>query len=363
MSFSRIIFRKEAKLQGRSDAFIDSCLQYAQHLTDQNLPVLFSTRHLAEAMGIDFRDLKKCIQERDYFYKQYPIKKKRGGVRQISTPYRNLKEIQRWILKEILSKVAVSPQAKGFRPKAGIKDNASAHQGSEVILNIDLLKFFESICEFRVYNIFLSLGYASNLSYDLAKLTTVSISEPYYNTFSPEEKQLFYRLYTRKVGVLPQGAPTSPALSNIALIGLDQQLTALAQHTNTTYTRYADDLTFSGEKTNIPHRQAVYRVIRDEGLFVNWGKGGRFLRGQRQLVTGLTVSHGIHVPKKYKKDIARHLHFCQRFGPDQHLEKIGKGKVHFYREWLLGRIWYVRSIEENIGNKLLYEFNRISWPF
>jgi retron-type reverse transcriptase len=362
MSFSRTLFTKEAKAQGHSYDFIQECLDYAQALIDKDLPVLFSTYHLAHILNIKEDTLRAIIIDRDKFYKYYPIKKKRGGVRQISTPYNNLKTIQRWILTNIISKAEVSPHAKGFVTQKGIKDNAAIHEGQEVVLNIDLLKFFESISEYNVYEIFTSLGYSGNVAYDLAQLTTVPINEEYYETFNDREKGLFQHIFTQKTGVLPQGAPTSPALSNIALIGLDNKLNALAQQHKFNYSRYADDMTFSGNKDNCPKRSDIHKIIREERLFINWEKGGKFLKGQRQLVTGLTVTHGIHVPKKFKKEVARHIHFCKKFGPDEHLRRLGNEDLMFYREWLLGKILFIKSIESVLGNKLLYGFNQITWP-
>ncbi len=362
MSFSRNSYIKEAKSLNHSPEFIEETLEYAQNLIDQNLPVIFSTKHLSLMLSIDYTDLVNIILEREHHYKYYQIRKRRGGVRQISSPYADLKLIQRWINDMILSNVPLAESAKGFIPKKSIKDNALPHSGKKVILNVDLLKYFDSITEHRVYGIFKRLGYHKNLAVDLAKLTTVEMKYDYFKSFSDKEQKIFSNLYYRKVAVLPQGAPTSPTLSNIASKELDEKLFNLSQESGSSYSRYADDMTFSSDdESDLPSVNEIVGIIKEEKLFVNWNKVKKYKKGQRQLVTGLTISDGVHIPKKFKKEIRRHLHFCIKYDPESHMKRLGKSELGYYREWLLGKIYYIKSIEPELGNKLIWEFNKINW--
>lgn len=364
MSFPRELYLKEAQTQNRSPEFIAATLAYADHLTAGGLPVIFSTKHLAIALEIPFQEFKDLIRFREYCYKFYAISKRRGGVRQISAPFSNLKPIQKWINQEILAHVPISEQAMGFRTGKSIRQNADPHTSKKFILNMDLLKFFDTITEYRVYQIFAGIGYAPNLALDLARLTTVPLPEAYYDTFSDKEQELFQNYFDKEWGVLPQGAPTSPALSNMAAISLDSRLAALADASGCAFTRYADDITISSDTYEaLPKLNELAAIIREEGFLVNWKKAKIFKRGQRQLVTGLTVTSGLHVPKNYRKDVARHIHFCLKYGPEAHLKRIGKSDKKFYKDWLEGRILYINAISPAIGRSLLADFNAIKWPF
>ncbi len=254
MSFSRKKYKQEAKALGHSPDFIKETLEYAQILQDQELPVIFSTRHLSFIFALDWEYLRKLVNsDRSYSYKFYEIQKRKGGYRQISVPFRNLKQIQQWINTHILSKAAVAKEATGFIKQRSIKDNALPHVGKKVILNIDLLKFFDTITEKRVYYVFKNLGYHPNLAVDLAKLTTVTMQEEYFDTFSPFNKKLFQHIIDKNIAVLPQGAPTSPALSNLVAKELDRKMVELALRHNCVYTRYADDMTLSTDNEAALH--------------------------------------------------------------------------------------------------------------
>jgi RNA-directed DNA polymerase len=162
---------------------------------------------------------------------------------------------------------------------------------------------------------------------------------------------------------LPQGAPTSPALANLVAYGLDRRLSGLATNLGVRYTRYADDLTFSGNYSQLPKLGLINTIVRSEGFYINPSKTSLRRRGQQQKVTGLIVSGTIvKVPKKYKKEVWKHLYFAKKFGVYKHLENIKNSKFAF-QDWLLGRIMFIRSIELEEGNKMLHEFYQIKWPF
>lgn len=135
----------------------------------------------------------------------------------------------------------------------------------------------------------------------------------------------------------------------------------LAQKRNVRYTRYADDLTFSGDLDHLPNIRLIARIIKEEGFNINWEKVNIYKKGGLQSVTGLTVSDGVHVHRSFKKEIKKHLYCCLKFGVDAHIKHLGLENKRFYKEWLLGKINFLRSIEYEFGQTLLYDFNKISW--
>lgn len=205
-------------------------------------------------------------------------------------------------------------------------------------MTLDLRNFFPSIRAAKVNQYFSRLGYTEEVSQILANLC----------------------LYKE---ALPQGAPTSPMLSNLVVTQLDDELKTLAKTYNADYTRYADDMTFSGNGDCIP-LESIKAIVKKHGFKLNQHKTRLRRNGQRQMVTGLTVSNGIHVPKKYRDEVWRELFFCKKFGTESHMSKhkeVHKFDNGYYKEWLLGRIMYIRTIESITGEKMLNKFNELNW--
>lgn len=363
MPFSQEEYILAAKSHGHSPEFIDVTIKYAQKLITQQLPVIFTLEHLSSILGMPILEIKDIINSRRKYYKFYEIKKRNGnGVRQIMAPHNNLRQVQKYINDEILSNISLHESATGFTKGKSILDNALPHINKNAILNIDLLRFFDSISEKRVYGIFKSLGYASNLSVDLAKLTTVKLPEEYFNTFDNKELSSYLEIVPKGSCILPQGAPTSPMLSNLILRNLDLRLSKLAEKLDVHYSRYADDITFSGVIENLPKIKLIRRIIRDEGFNINWKKVGIYKKGRKQIVTGLTVSNNAHIHRNFKKEVKKHIYACNTFGVKNHLKFMHLEEIGLYKEWLLGKIYFIKSIEPEIALKLMIEFNKIVWP-
>jgi RNA-directed DNA polymerase len=350
MPFSRIRFIEDATKQGHSNDFISECISYAENLHAKQLPVIFSTIQLCLLTSTAFAFVQDVIENPSTHYKTYSINKRNGGKRPICAPTSSLKYLQKWILSNILERVALHQSCTSFQKNKSIIDNAHPHVGASTILKIDLKDFFTSIRGERVFQIFRNLGYATNLAYDLAFICTYS--DLRRNSFEIENLTLRY---------LAQGAPTSPALSNIAGAGLDEQFSRLAAERGIIYTRYADDLTFSGDSECIPSVRLIRSIIENLGFDLNPKKVTYAKRGMRQTVTGLEVGNGITVPRPYKKSIWRHLHFCKKFGEQAHLQKIGMSEKTNFHDWLLGKIMFVNMVEPLTGSSMLKAFNEIPW--
>ena len=360
MNFPRNLFIENAKIDGHSDAYLKETLEYIDVLTQKQLPVVFSLKHFSNLLGIDFNKLYTTIQTRSYHYSYYLIKKKCGGYRRIIAPHTPIKYLQNWIKLNILDNIDLSPYATGFVKKKSIYNNAKMHENSKVIFNLDLANFFESITEKRVYGIFKSIGYCNNLSVEFAKICTNRISNVDYDKLSELEKEYFQELLQFKEPVLVQGASTSPGLSNLICKRLDLRLSKLANKQGVNYSRYADDITFSGDDDKLPKIGILKRIITEEGFHINWKKVGKYKTGQRQLVTGLLVDKKVRVPKKFKKEIYRHLYFCKKYGALSHFQRINPDKG-YRKEWLLGKIFFVNSIEPDEAKKMFRIVNQINW--
>jgi RNA-directed DNA polymerase len=376
MSFSIEKFVEKANEQGKSQEFIDSCLAYAKKLSDKDFPVTFSLEHLAIQIGVQSNYLISLIGDHkneitydfELKYKRYnyfKLKKKKGGFREIMSPAKDLKFIQKWILVNILSKYELADSCKGFRQGVSIFHNANVHEHSEMILKIDLLKFYDTITEKRVYRVFRSLGYIKNLAYSLAKITTAKHRESYWKSFDDTSNEALKELVKQKPPILPQGSPTSPMISNIAATKMDYRFEALSKKQNCRYSRYADDLTFSITKEGkLPSLKLITKIIADEGFFINTKKTKYMKKGCKQYVTGLTTTNGTNVSKKYRKEISEHIYYCRKHGVNGHLERridfSNYNNIKFHN-WLYGHLCFIKSVNECASKKMLEDFNKITW--
>ena len=323
---------------GHGEIFLNACINYASRLLDNGLPVIFDNIHLNSLLGTQNTFLNRIIFAPGYFYLLKEIKKKSGGLRELNIPALELKVIQRWILDNILEKMKVSSYATGFCKNKSIICNAKLHTGKQCVLNIDIENFFSSTPFEKVFRLFVYYGYTKEVAFLLSRICT------YEN-------------------VLPQGAPTSPYLSNIVNLKLDKRLALLATKYNANYSRYADDLTFSSNsdlKTLIP---VVYKILIDEGYQHNRKKTRIQYKGQRQEVTGLIVNdNNVRVNKSYKRKLYQELYYCYKFGVQSHLEKINCNKA-FYKEHLYGKAFFVNMVEPKEGEKLFNILERIKWDY
>lgn len=346
-----------------SDPIYRTCvIDYVKNLQEQDLPVIFSTKHLAGLFAIEYSDFIKLLSCIDGYYAFFLIKKRRGGKRRIVVPYQNLQRIQRWILHEILEKVPVHPSCKGFIKGGSTLKNAKPHVGKMFIRKFDLKDFFESINVKRVYWIFRDLGYSPAVSHDLATLCTLKLGAFKYNNIERAVRAKFLNLRTTPYAVLAQGAPTSPMISNIICKSLDCRLAGYARRHGIQYSRYADDITFSADNPNqLPRESFIKKIVCEEGLRLNESKTGTYGPSSRREVTGLLIDGTIpRVPQKIKRQIYRHLHFCQKYGVKDHFNHIMPNKGNA-REWLYGMINYVNSIEPQEAKKMFELANALDW--
>jgi len=355
---------EQAKLEGHSPEYISDISVYANNLISKKLPVIFSTTHLAKLIGIPPLHLAFIINNRPLNYKSYKLRKKHGGFRWINSPDKDLKYIQGWIKIHILDIIENHEAACGFNKGSSIKKNATSHQKKDLILNIDLYRFFDSITEERVCGLFKWLGYLPNLAYDMAKLLCYQPSDKYFVEMGKEG--VFSEKYLEnKRAILPQGSPASPAVSNILTYKLDIRLFNLAAKSGVNYSRYADDITFSGDRNNMVSLNTIKTILVEEGFYINKEKIKYLPKNRRQNVTGVVVNEGLRVNSAYKKKVLSELFFSEKSGVKNHLDFLkDKNKQEIksnYKDHLLGKIYFIYSIEPVTGKKMLEKFDQIKW--
>ena len=316
---------------------IKEMLDCIEKLHKGNYEIVLNSYHFSNLVGIKWKTLEFIINNMEKNYYNFNISKKSGGTRKINVPTESLATCQKFIKENILDMVPIHDSANGFANCKSIITNAQMHINQEMILNIDLKDFFPSIDSKKVFYVFHNLcGYSTDLSYCFTKLVM-------YN------------------GGLPQGACTSPVLSNIVSFKMDIRLSNLAKKMGLTYTRYADDITFSGpkEKVNDGLLRIVTQIINESGYEIN-NKKTRFQSYKiKQEVTGLIVSNGVvSVPKNYIKKIRQELYYIKKFGIIDHKIKSNINN-RFYKEHLKGKIMFVYSINKVKGSELLKQYNSI----
>src|SRR5262245_18734531 len=281
-----------------------------------DLPNLANLEQLRKLLGIrspqQLGYLLLATENDDGPYTKFTIPKRDGSEREICAPKSQLRWTQRRILDEILVKVTAHDAAHGFVPGRSTVTNATPHLGSEIVVKFDLKDFFPTIHYYRVVGLFARLGYPVEdgrfATEDASRRVAATLARLCCYTPDPHAWHL---------GHTPQGAPTSPAISNLVCRRLDARLTGLATRNAGIYTRYADDLTFSFRTTDIDlgrFRWWVDQVCHQEGFVVHQKKFHVIRASQRQVVTGLVVNDVLRVPREERRRFRAILHNCRTHG-------------------------------------------------
>lgn len=289
-------------------------------------------------------------------YVEFSIPKKSGGQRKISAPIKPLKTLQSAINILLQSIFVPDNHATGFVLDRSVKDNALIHVGQTCIFNTDLENFFPSITKIMIRKaLHRELGdklQSKEVINIICRLCTVPNSSG--------------------IEVLPQGAPTSPVLSNIVLKSFDKYMSKLAERMGCNYSRYADDITFSHSKSirrmSLFWQSRIYNIIAGYGLKVNEKKTKTLVSGTRQEVTGVIVGDKINVPRSYIKHLRVLLHLWEKYGYTQaqiiFTRDFCKGKEKNLVNVIDGKINYLEMIkgkEDSTYRKLKSRFNCLQW--
>ena len=337
----------------------------------RNIPAIETAGDLARWLGLTpaelqwFADLKalgyKQREPRLEHYHYRVLAKRFGTIRLIEAPKPRLKDLQRQILLWILQKLPTHPAVHGFVTGRSIQTFAAPHVGRRVVLRMDLRDFFPTFGGVRIQNVFRTLGYpeavADLLGGVCANATPIRVWKELSGEANREHLVELRRLYARPH--LPQGAPTSPALANICCYRADCRLTALAKASGAAYTRYADDLAFSGdedfEKCVERFGVSVAAILQEEGFRVNHRKTRVMQRGVRQHLAGLVTNDKLNVVRRDFDQLKAVLTNCIRFG----LESQNRELRPDFRSHLHGRVSFVEMINPQKGKRLRSLLERI----
>jgi RNA-directed DNA polymerase len=337
--------------------------------TRWSVPSLPTPGDLATFLGLDTgelawladtRSLERHVEaERLRHYRYRWLPRSKGPPRVIERPKDRLKAIQRRLAREVLVLVPAHDAAHGFVPGRSVRTHAAAHLRTRVLVQADLEDFFACVGPGRVWATFRAIGYPEATAHVLTGLCTNVVPLAEWAAVplpsEPRNGSAHFRLGRRLAFPhLPQGAPTSPALANLAAFGLDRRLAGLAVSVGGRYTRYADDLVFSGGEELLRRaasvRTLLTSVAREEGFRVNTAKGSLTTRAGRQVVTGIVVNERANVPRAEYDTLKALLHNARRDGPGDLDPAV-----------VLGRISWVASLNPRRGAKLKERFAAVPW--
>jgi len=294
-------------------------------------------------------------------YRSHLLRKRSGGWRLLEVPEPYLKAVQRRLLTRLLDAIPPHEAACGYVRGRSVLDHAGAHLGQAVLLRFDLRDFFASVRASRVHALFATLGYPQTVARELTALCTVATPEPVLLRLRAEGGLTFLQAQKLRDPHLPQGAPSSPALANLCAFGLDLRLQGLATSLGARYTRYADDLVFSGPaslRAAAARVEAwVGRIALEEGFALNHRKSRCQPASQRQSACGVVVNTRTNLPRDEFDRLKAVLHNCVRLGPaSQNREGRADWRAH-----LQGRIGWAARLNPAKAERLQRLFARIDW--
>ena len=286
---------------------------------------------LEQDLGFPVRTLYGLSNNIEGHYHNVFIPKSDGSKRKLSVPDVILKRVQKSIADNILTQYPVSKYAKAYKPGSSVQRNARYHVKKKKLLKLDIEGFFDGIMYSQVKNI---VFYEQKFSEPISILLTILC---YYKES------------------LPQGAPTSPAITNIIMYDFDETVGDFCNNKKIAYTRYCDDMTFSGDFDE----REIIGFVRSEllklGLFLKNRKTAVIPATKRQTVTGIVVNEKLNITKEYKKNIRQEMYYIKKFGLDEHLNKRGLTDKHQYLLSLRGRIAFVLQTVPNDREFMEYQ--------
>lgn len=376
---------RDAEKLGISRAVLDAAVAASEAVVSvhPSLPPILTLGHLAHLTGVGYVDLRDWVRrEIEDPYKVFRIKKRplrttKAAFRTICVPDRKLAEVQSWLSRNVLSHGRANSASTAFAPGSTLMAAVQPHCGSRWLIKVDVRRFFESISEISVYKAFRRLGYQPLVSLELARLCT-RVGPPSrlrltarWVRRAPKYVATIDRYAAHRFGHLPQGAPTSPMLANLVMLDADAVLSKVARTHGLTYTRYADDLTFSTLRADFNRQEAteviklVYRTLGRFGLEPNFAKTQVVPPRARKIVLGLLADLAEpRLTREFKSKMRQHLHYLENpdVGPLRHAERRGFSAVVGLKNHLFGLAAYACQVEKDYGAGLLERLRAVPWP-
>lgn len=345
--------------KGISPARLESIRETLSKLNASGVAPILSLRHLSLLTGTSYRFLRHVISRSRKFepYRHYSVSKRSGGKRLLSEPQPMLRQVQRWLVDNVLNKVKPHPASHAFAPSSSVIGCARIHCGAKWLVKLDVSDFFESISEVRVYHVFASLGYPNLVSFELSRLCTCTF--PVHWQDSRYQSDTWHRSYSYgipsyndfRVGHLPQGAPSSPMLANLACRDLDAEIEEVCLALGWTYTRYADDICLSSlegdrGKIGLLYHQITH-LLQRHCLRINPEKFVVSPPGARKIVLGLLVDGDRpRLLKEYRSALEAHLYYALKFGLEDHAKKRGFMSALSLLQFLQGKVAFALEVED-----------------
>lgn len=302
-----------------------------------SFPFLRDAHQLSAFFGINCKKLFDMVRHPEQYYHLAEIPKHSGGIRVLHVPEHSLKVMQRRILRDILMRFSPSEYASAYVRRRMLVQHAAPHTGKRYLLRLDIKNFFGSIRAEQVYRAAFHNGlFSRQVGWMLTALCCLNNS-------------------------LPQGAPTSPALSNLIMKRFDQELGRWCGERGIAYTRYCDDMVFSADRSLAPVYKKGKAMLSEMGFALNKGKTRFVSNAGRQSVTGLTVNERVAVAKDYKRQLRQEIHYALKFGAEDAIRHTGRQDFFTdgepdperYFRHLSGRVQFVLQIEP--GNRWFWE--------
>lgn len=351
------------------------------------LQPILTLRHLAYLTDCDYGYLRAVIGRGiENPYRVFTIHKRpgpsgRARFRTICAPDSQLLKVQRWLATNVLNHAAsvVHSASKAFAPDCTLMKAAEPHCGARWLIKVDVLNFFESVSEIAAYRAFRNLGYQALVAFELARLCTrlgsFTLRRGHAQWLRKKAGFAYeiskYSHSMGRIGHLPQGAPTSPMLANIAMSAADTEFDALASANGMMYTRYADDLVFSTRDLGFTREVAsgvvgrAYRILGKYGFSPNVAKTEIVPPRARKIVLGLLVDEASpRLPREFKEKMRMHLYYLRKdgVGPARHAAKRGFISVAGMRNVLYGLAAFAAQIEPAYGANIRQALDAVDWP-
>lgn len=384
------LYEKRGLDAGVDRSVLDHALATAERLryVSPQLPPVFTLAHLAHLADVQYGFLRRLVaRPPNEPYRIFRIRKRAAYLNErryriIAVPSPSLLKVQRWITQAILSKISPHPSSVAFSKGDTLRAATAPHCSCRWLIKMDVRNFFESINEIAAYRVFKSLGYQPLISLEMARICTrlagfsgLRATDRWHAQSwrwpVVEAYQVYRADHGPMIGHLPQGAPTSPMLANLAMREFDASVGAVARKHGLIYTRYADDLTLSTADKRFTRGRCsqvvgeVYQLMGKVGLSPNVTKSRVTPPGSRKVVLGLLVDGPEpRLTREFRARMRQHLHYLRRpdIGPVRHARALGFISVAGLRNHLRGLGTFARQIDKPYGEDCLRALDGVAWP-
>lgn len=373
-------FRTGAHAAGRPESLIAAAESAAKAIKQVNpdLPVILTLHHLCHLTRVSAECLQRIIFRIEDPYRTFRVKK-RGSpngsaaparrYRTICVPHQELMRVQRWIAQNVLNPIEPHRASFAFTPNRDLVRAAQWHLEAKWLVKMDIRHFFESLPERHIYKVFIELGYGNLLSLQLARICTRLPKHRLATTAFPlsTENELPYP--RSREGHLPQGAPTSPMLANLAMRALDNRIDLISRRLGWIYTRYADDLAFSRrDKSTRGAAMRLVKLVEREmikfGLASHRQKTTILPPGARKVLLGVLVdSDRVRLTRAFRNNIETHLYALtsNKIGPAAHRSKRGFASMIGMQRHIEGLIAFAHQVDAAYARRLYAQLNMVDW--